>query len=155
MVGGIQRHSSRNLPTLSTGVRCLTSVCMFVSKCAYMCVWERVTGGRVWSALKRMQRFFWDVERRDSTTIVVYSGSITLSLCIIPYSRSYHELMMCARSNRVDQTACDLRKRQHLALNRLQSHIFLTTVGLVVGYVRDTHTFKNIRTVLVMHVSMY
>lgn len=36
-------------------------------------------------------------------------------------------------------TACDLRKRQHLAFNGLLSHIFMTTVGLVVGCFRDTH----------------
>ncbi len=68
-----------------------------------VCEGEREVWGRpcVWSALKRMHRFFRDGERWNSSTIAVYSGPITLSLCIILYSRSYHELTTCARSNGV------------------------------------------------------
>lgn len=134
---------------LSTGVRFLTtqSVCMRERIEACACVW---------SALKRMHCFFGDGERWNSSTIVVYPGPITPSLRIILYRHSHHEPMTCVRQIKQGScsvTAWDLRRSQHSALNRLQGHIFMTTVGLAVGCFRDTHTRKAL-TVLVVSVSM-
>lgn len=103
-----------------------------------------------WSAQKRMQQLFRRGERRNSITIVVYSGSITRSMCIILHNQPHYESMTRARSN---ITACQLRRRQRSTLGRLRRHIFMTTVGLAVGYFRDTHTHTGTH-VLVLNVSL-
>ena len=130
--------------TLSTGFRWLiilcVCVCVCVCRCRHVCVW---------SALKRMYHYFRGRERWNSSAIVVYSRSITCSPWKILLNHIDCELTTSARSN---ITACDPSKRQHLALNRLQSHIFETTVGLHVGYSRGTHTYTN---VLVVAISLY
>lgn len=98
-----------------------------------------------WSAQKRMQRLFRRGERRNSITIVVYSGSIMRSMCIILYNQPHYESMTRARSN---ITACQLRRRQRSTLGRLRRHIFMTTVGLAVGYFRHTRTHRDTCTCL-------
>ena len=90
-----------------------------------------------------MRRSSRDGERRDSGAIVVCSGSITLSLCMIRRGRRCHEADDVSQIKQGSSQPCDLRQRQHSALNRLRGHIFMTTVDLVVGYLRHSQTLRN------------
>lgn len=127
-VGRTLRSSGRNFPTLSTGVRCLT-----VHFRLYRQTYTHTDSRHVvcvWSTLKRMHRSSGDRGRWNSSTVVVYSGTIILSLWIMLYSHSNHDDMVQVKQDSCLITACDWRKRQHLALCRSQHHIFMTPVCL-------------------------